>query len=76
MPEQWTAGLVGEMHQHQIKQTELAQELGMTPEYICAVLNGKRHPKNAEQRFKAALDLIVKKRLSDKIKTVNKKGTP
>lgn len=62
MPEQWTAGFVGEMHQYQIKQIELAQELGMTPEYVCAVLNGKRHPKNAEQRFKAALTLIVRRK--------------
>ena len=62
MPEQWTAGFVGEMHQYKIKQIELAQELGMTPEYVCAVLNGKRHPKNAEQRFKAALTLIVRRK--------------
>lgn len=62
MPVQWTASFVGEMHQHRIKQTELALELGMTPEYVCTVLSGKRNPKNAEQRFRAALKAIIEKK--------------
>lgn len=62
MPEQWTASFIGEMHLNRIKQTELATALGFTPEYVCAVLNGNRSPKGAEQKFRGALAQIIAQR--------------
>lgn len=51
MPAQWTGEIVGKMHLLEISQVQLADALGYTPEYVCAVLNGKRNPKDAEARF-------------------------
>lgn len=59
MPAQWTAELIGTMHTNRIKQNELAAHMGFTPEYVCKVLNGKRAPKKAEQKFRAALNELI-----------------
>lgn len=64
MPEQWTADFIGEMHLNRIKQTELAAALGITPEYVCTILNGNRSPKGAEQKFRKALEQIVAQKQS------------
>lgn len=56
MPAQWTGEIVGKMHLHRISQVQLADALGYTPEYVSTVLNGKRSPKDAEARFRAAVD--------------------
>lgn len=62
MPAQWTGELVGKMHNSRISLTDLATHLGISKAYVCMVLNGKRSPKYAEQRFTAALDEIIKER--------------
>lgn len=59
MPAQWTAEIVGKMHLHGIKRSDMAEELKCTPEYVSAVLNGKRHPKDAETKFRAAVDSLL-----------------
>lgn len=59
---QWTGRIIGKMHIHQVSQMELAEQLGMTPEYVGKVLNGKRESPNAKERFNAALDEIIKNR--------------
>lgn len=59
MPAQWTGEIVGKMHLLEISQVQLADALGYTPEYVCAVLNGKRNPKDAEARFRAAVDALA-----------------
>lgn len=59
MPAQWTADFVGKLHANRIKQNELASYMGLTPEYVCMVLAGKREPRNAEQNFRAALDELI-----------------
>lgn len=55
MPAQWTAEIVGILHANRIKQTELAAQMGVTPEYLSMVLNGKREPAGAEQKARDAL---------------------
>lgn len=59
MPAQWTADIIGQMHIHKITGKSLAEKLGYTPEYVSAVLNGKREPKNAEQIFRGGLDELI-----------------
>lgn len=62
MPAQWTGELIGKMHNVKVSQSDLARKLGITNRYVCMVLNGKRAPKDAEQRFTAALDELIKER--------------
>lgn len=55
---QWVGELVGEMHRHKISKTELAQELGVSREYVSMVLNGHRTPAGAEQKLRDALESL------------------
>lgn len=55
MPAQWTGDIISEMHLHGITQLQLAQHLGYAPEYVSAIMNGKREPKNAETLFRKAV---------------------
>lgn len=59
MPAQWTAELIGKMHLNGVKRKELASKLGLNEKYVIMVLNGKREPLNAEERFNAALDELI-----------------
>lgn len=59
---QWTGDMVGKMHNNRVSLTQLAEKLGVTKAYVCMVLNGHRNPKDAEQRFTAALDELIKER--------------
>ena len=61
MPAQWTADIVGKMHLHGITAIELSNQLGYNPKYVSAVLNGRREPKGAEERFREALDELISK---------------
>lgn len=62
MAENWTGGIVAAMHTHRIKQSELAQEMGLTFQYVSMVLNEKRQPKGMKERMEAAIDAIVDRR--------------
>lgn len=68
MPAQWTGDMVGKMHNNRVSLTQLAEKLGVTKAYVCMVLNGRRSPKDAEQRFNAALDELIKEREEDNAK--------
>lgn len=59
MPAQWTADIVGKMHLHGITAIELSNQLDYNPKYVSAVLNGRREPKGAEERFRKALDELI-----------------
>ncbi|MEG2857262.1 MAG: helix-turn-helix transcriptional regulator [Clostridia bacterium] len=59
---QWTGDLVGKMHNNGIEKRELAFKLKCSPEYVSKILNGKRSPSNAEQRFNSALTEIIEER--------------
>ena len=61
MPAQWTGDIVGQMHLSHITKRELADCLGVTPEYVSMVLHGHRKPSNAESRFRAALAYLIEK---------------
>lgn len=59
MPKEWTGDLVGMMHTHRITKAALAQHMGYTNAYVSMVLNGKREPAGAPERFrKAVLELV------------------
>lgn len=62
MPKKWTGDLVGLMHNHRISKTDLADELGVTREYVSMVLNGHREPAGAKERFEAAVNSLIMKR--------------
>lgn len=62
MPAQWTGDLVGQMHLASVTAKQLADCLGVTPEYVSMVLNGHREPSNAENRFRAALAHLIEKK--------------
>lgn len=58
---QWTGECVGKMHTNRISITQLAQELGVTREYLSMLLNGRRSPAGAEQRVTEALNRLIDK---------------
>jgi transcriptional regulator with XRE-family HTH domain len=43
------------MHNANVSARQLADYMGLTPEYVSMVLNGKKTPKGAEERFRTAL---------------------
>lgn len=59
MPEKWTGELVGRMHNERVTGEMLAIKLGVTKSWVSMVLNGARCPKDAEQKFNAAVDEII-----------------
>lgn len=59
MPAQWTGDLVGQMHNNKITKKQLAEQMGVTPEYVSMVLNGHRTPAGAEETFCAAVNAII-----------------
>jgi hypothetical protein len=65
MPAQWTADLIGEMHLARVSKKQLAEHLGVTPEYVSMVLNGHREPDGAVGRFREALAQIVSAQRQD-----------
>ena len=65
MPKKWTDKLVGMMHDHKLTGCQLAEELGVSREYVSMVLNGHRDPDGAEARFTDAFYRIVKRRESE-----------
>jgi predicted transcriptional regulator len=61
LTKKWTGDLVGLMHNHKISKTELANELGVTREYVSMVLNEHRAPAGAKERFESAVDRLIDK---------------
>ena len=62
MGKEWTGRIVGLLHTHRIKQSELAGELGLTAQYVSMVLNGKKSPKGIEERMEDAIQAIIERR--------------
>ena len=58
----WTGILIGKMHNNSISKKDLAGKLNFSQEYISMVLNGKKTPKGARERFEAAVEEIIKER--------------
>ena len=55
----WIGEIVGLMHRFGISNKQLAEHMGMTPEYISMVLNGHREPDGIEDRIRRAIDEIA-----------------
>ena len=68
MPAKWTGEVVGIMHQHRITRTQLAMKLDFTLEYVSMVLNGKREVEGHEERFRAALDELIREKEAQLLK--------
>ena len=62
MPEKWTGDVVKKMHLKGVTQDDIAEELGITKSYVCAILNGRRKPPMAQERIKAALERCIEKK--------------
>ena len=62
MKEFWTGELVGEMHNNDVSQADLAEELGVTRGYVSMILNGIRTPADAKERLQEAYIRILEKR--------------
>ncbi len=62
---QWIGDFVGRMHRSRITITEVAQEMGVTREYLSMILNGHREPDGIEQRMNDALDSLMRKRVEN-----------
>lgn len=60
---QWTGDFVGRMHRNRVTITQLAQEMGVTREYLSMILNGHRNPSGIEKRMNEALDNLIKKQI-------------
>ena len=56
----WTGTLIGNMHNNKVSKSELAKYMGLSVEYVSMVLNGKRTPDEAQERFEKALDELIK----------------
>lgn len=66
LTKKWTGNLVGLLHDNKISKTQLAEELGVTREYVSMVLNGHREPEGAEGKFTDALTRIIERKNSFK----------
>ena len=58
---QWIGDFVGRMHRHRITITQIAQEMGVTREYLSMILNGHREPPDIENRMNDALNSVIEK---------------
>ena len=56
---QWIGDFVGKMHRNKVTITQIAQEMGLTREYLSMILNGRREPHGIDKRLNAALDSII-----------------
>lgn len=56
--EAWTGEIVGLLHVYGLTQADLAEEMGVTKEYISMLLNGKKTAAGAEDRMKAAIQKL------------------
>lgn len=62
MPEKWTGDIVKKMHLNNISRADMANELGCAPEYVSMVLNSKRRPTDAKERFTNAVNSIIERK--------------
>lgn len=60
--DEWTGLVIGKMHINRITQDELAKHIGIRRDYLNKILNGKKSPKNIEQRVMNAVDEIISER--------------
>ena len=54
----WTGEIVGMLHVNGLTQADLAEEMGVTKEYVSMLLNGKKTTAGAEERMRAAIQKL------------------
>lgn len=62
MPEKWTGDIVKKMHLNNISRADVAAEIGCAPEYVSMVLNSRRRPVDAKERFTNAVNSIIERK--------------
>ena len=63
MPEMWTGKIIAQLHVNGITQRQLAEEMGLTEQYVSMLLNSVVKPAaSAEERMNAAISAILAKR--------------
>ena len=60
--DKWTGILIGKMHNARVSYDEMAAEIGCSKAYISMVLNCKKKPANARERFNRAFTAIIDRR--------------
>ena len=60
--DEWTGFLIGKMHNARVTYDDLGKELGVGKAYVCMVLNCRRRPEGAQERFETAFERILEKR--------------
>lgn len=63
----WRSEIVALLHEHRIKQKELAEEIGVSEIWVSYVINGRENPKGMEKRMRDAIDAIVARRAEDDV---------
>lgn len=66
MPDKWTGVLIGKMHNHDVTQQNLADELGISKGYVSQILTGYRNTPGAKEKFNDAYNRIISNRVSNK----------
>ena len=66
MPEMWTGQIIGKLHVNGITQRQLAEEMGLTEQYVSMLLNSVKPSASAEERMDAAISAILEKRKGEK----------
>ena len=58
----WQAEIWALMKDNGVSRSDLARAAGYTPEYVSMVLNQRRNPAGAENKFRAALQKLLDKK--------------
>lgn len=62
MIEKWCGDLVGKMFRNKVTRQDLADELGVTKQYVSMLLNGERTTEGAKERLENAYNVILERR--------------
>lgn len=62
MPEMWTGQILAQLHVNGITQRQLAEEMGLTEQYVSMLLHSVKSAASAEERMNAAIATILAKR--------------
>lgn len=63
LPEKWTGKLTGDMHVNNVSNRDLANELGVTEQYVSMLMHSKRTTKGAKEKLYAAYHEVLRKRM-------------
>ena len=61
----WRSEIVGMLHEKGISQTQLAEEMGITKQYVCTILaldGRKQAPADMQERMMSAINSICNRR--------------